>query len=42
MVSIQLLKRKCTIIANIICIISKDGVNGPGLAFAGKVGLGPF
>jgi hypothetical protein len=24
------------------CIISKDGVNDPGLAFAGKVGLGPF
>jgi hypothetical protein len=25
-----------------ICIILKDGVNDPGLAFAGKVGLGPF
>jgi hypothetical protein len=24
------------------CIISKDGVNDLGLAFAGKVGLGPF
>jgi hypothetical protein len=24
------------------CIILKDGVNDPGLAFAGKVGLGPF
>jgi hypothetical protein len=23
-------------------IILKDGVNDPGLAFAGKVGLGPF
>jgi hypothetical protein len=34
------LKRKCTIVAN--CIILKDGVNDPGLAFAGKVDLGPF
>jgi hypothetical protein len=25
-----------------ICIILKDGINDPGLAFAGKVGLGPF
>jgi hypothetical protein len=25
-----------------ICIILKDRVNDPGLAFAGKVGLGPF
>jgi hypothetical protein len=25
-----------------ICIILKDGVNDLGLAFAGKVGLGPF
>jgi hypothetical protein len=25
-----------------ICIILKDGVNDSGLAFAGKVGLGPF
>jgi hypothetical protein len=25
-----------------ICIILKDGVNDPGLASAGKVGLGPF
>jgi hypothetical protein len=25
-----------------ICIILKDGVSDPGLAFAGKVGLGPF
>jgi hypothetical protein len=24
------------------CIILKDGVNDPGLAFADKVGLGPF
>jgi hypothetical protein len=24
------------------CIILKDGVNEPGLAFDGKVGLGPF
>jgi hypothetical protein len=24
------------------CIILKDGVNDSGLAFAGKVGLGPF
>jgi hypothetical protein len=24
------------------CIILKDGVNDPGLAFDGKVGLGPF
>jgi hypothetical protein len=24
------------------CIILKDRVNDPGLAFAGKVGLGPF
>jgi hypothetical protein len=24
------------------CIILKDGVNDLGLAFAGKVGLGPF
>jgi hypothetical protein len=24
------------------CIILKDVVNDPGLAFAGKVGLGPF
>jgi hypothetical protein len=24
------------------CIILKDGVNDPGLAFPGKVGLGPF
>jgi hypothetical protein len=24
------------------CIILKDGVNDPGLAFAGKVGLGPI
>jgi hypothetical protein len=24
------------------CISSKDGVNDPGLSFAGKVGLGPF
>jgi hypothetical protein len=24
------------------CIILRDGVNNPGLAFAGKVGLGPF
>jgi hypothetical protein len=24
------------------CISLKDGVNDPGLAFAGKVGLGPF
>jgi hypothetical protein len=24
------------------CIILKDGVNDPELAFAGKVGLGPF
>jgi hypothetical protein len=24
------------------CIVLKDGVNDPGLAFAGKVGLGPF
>jgi hypothetical protein len=24
------------------CKILKDGVNDPGLAFAGKVGLGPF
>jgi hypothetical protein len=24
------------------CIILKDGVNDPGLAFAGKDGLGPF
>jgi hypothetical protein len=24
------------------CIILKDKVNDPGLAFAGKVGLGPF
>jgi hypothetical protein len=24
------------------CIILKDGVNDPGLAYAGKVGLGPF
>jgi hypothetical protein len=24
------------------CIILKDGVNNPGLAFTGKVGLGPF
>jgi hypothetical protein len=24
------------------CIILKDGVNDPGLAFAGKVGLGSF
>jgi hypothetical protein len=24
------------------CIILKYGVNDPGLAFAGKVGLGPF
>jgi hypothetical protein len=24
------------------CVILKDGVNDPGLAFAGKVGLGPF
>jgi hypothetical protein len=37
--SIQL---KCTIIAKDNCIILKDRVNDPGLAFAGKVGLGPF
>jgi hypothetical protein len=24
------------------CIILKDRVNDPGLAFAGKIGLGPF
>jgi hypothetical protein len=24
------------------CISLKDGVNDPGLAFAGRVGLGPF
>jgi hypothetical protein len=24
------------------CIILKDGVNDPGLAFDGKIGLGPF
>jgi hypothetical protein len=42
MVSIQLLKRKCTIIARHHFIILKDGVNDSGLAFAGKVGLGPF
>jgi hypothetical protein len=24
------------------CVILKDGVNDPGRAFAGKVGLGPF
>jgi hypothetical protein len=24
------------------CIVLRDGVNDPGLAFAGKVGLGPF
>jgi hypothetical protein len=24
------------------CIVLQDGVNDPGLAFAGKVGLGPF
>jgi hypothetical protein len=24
------------------CIILKDGVNDPGLSFAGKVALGPF
>jgi hypothetical protein len=24
------------------CIILRDGVNDPGLTFAGKVGLGPF
>jgi hypothetical protein len=24
------------------CILLKDGVTDPGLAFAGKVGLGPF
>jgi hypothetical protein len=41
-VLIQLLKYKCTIIAKDNCIILKDGVNDPGLAFAGKVGLGPF
>jgi hypothetical protein len=41
-VSIQLLKRKCTIIAKDNGIILKDGVNDPGLAFPGKVGLGPF
>jgi hypothetical protein len=41
-VSNQLLKRKCTIIARNNCIILKDGVNDPGLAFTGKVVLGPF
>jgi hypothetical protein len=41
-VLIQLLKHKCTIIAKDNCIILKDGVNDPRLAFAGKVGLGPF
>jgi hypothetical protein len=24
------------------CIILRDGVNDPGIAFAGKVGFGPF
>jgi hypothetical protein len=24
------------------CVIFKDGVNDPGLAFDGKIGLGPF
>jgi hypothetical protein len=42
MVSIQFLKRKCTIITSIVAIILKGGVNDPGLAFTGKVGLGPF
>jgi hypothetical protein len=41
-VSIQLLKRKCTIITKHNCMILKDGVNDPGLAFAGKIDLGPF
>jgi hypothetical protein len=36
------MKRKCTIIAKHNGIILKDGVNDPGLAFAGKVVLGPF
>jgi hypothetical protein len=36
------MKRKCTLIAKHICIILKDEVNDPRLAFAGKVGLGPF
>jgi hypothetical protein len=41
MVSNQLLKHKRTIIAKDNCISLKDKVNDPGLAFAGKVGLGP-
>jgi hypothetical protein len=40
--SIQLLKHTCTITAKDNCIILKDRVNDPGLAFARKVGLGPF
>jgi hypothetical protein len=36
------LKGKCTLIAKDNCIILKDGVNDPVLAFVGKVGLGPF
>jgi hypothetical protein len=40
-VSIQLQKRKCTIIAKDNGKILKDGVNDPWLAFTGKVGLGP-
>jgi hypothetical protein len=39
---IQLLKRKCTIVAKHNGIILKDGINDSGLAFTGKVGLGPF
>jgi hypothetical protein len=36
------LKHKCTNIAKIIAKFLKGGVNDPGLAFAVKVGLGPF
>jgi hypothetical protein len=36
------LKHECTNIAKIIAYFLKEGVNDPGLAFAGKVGLGPF
>jgi hypothetical protein len=41
-VLIQFLKRKCTNIAKIIAKFLKYRVNDPGLAFAGKVDLGPF
>jgi hypothetical protein len=36
------MKHKCTNIEKIIVYFLKDGANDLGLAFASKVGLGPF